>query len=107
MKGKILLSVDTGPEDRLYLYTLDYLVTKVHKWVQSIQEENIGFLSNEQKIQMFGYNNPLITYQNKKPHYMMESYAAALTHRNTANKETHEYMMKRFSKPPPSQKPNF
>ena len=51
-------------------------------------EEKIELISKEHKIQMFGYEDPFISYRNKKPHYMMESYAAALTHGNTENKNT-------------------
>lgn len=64
-------------------------------------------MSKEDKHAMFGYEDPFIAYQNKTPHYMVDSYAAALVRGNTVNKESHEYMASQFSKPPPAQCPKI
>lgn len=100
-----LSSVDYGPNNKLYVYTLDTMLSDTTKWIENLYHQHICQLTNEQKYEFFGSVDPFQFYKNHVHMAHTQQHAEEITKHQNTNETIAESIQAGYCKPPVSKRP--
>ena len=100
-----LSSVDTGPSDKIYLYTVDTMVSDAINWIKNLYKTHIIPMEIEDKIDYFGYEDPFKFFSDTMERSNTTSHANEIIGMQNENESSGSLASSGYTKPPVTKRP--